>query len=887
MIYCPKCGTANRDGSKFCNECGEKLGTQTQLKCPECGALNSVQNVFCTECGARLPSAPVAAPGAEAAPKIKGLSLPTKPSLSEEEPPPAMPSAAPEDLPAWLQELSTTPPGESVESPPVAAEERFPGGTEQAEEIPDWLRDLRASLSEKPGPRVPERPGPGDEGTGQPLTGSRPSVPEEQPEPLPTPPEFEEGEIPDWLAELRPPAAPAERKPIPPAPNAEEPEEEIPDWLAELQAPAAPAKLEPAPLAPSAEEPEEEIPDWLAELRPPAAPAKPEPAPPAPSAEEPEEEIADWLAELQAPAAPAKPEPAPPAPSAEEEVPDWVAELQAPSAPAKPEPLPPVPVAEEPEGELPDWLAELQAPSAPAKPEPPPPVPVAEEPEQEPPDWLAELRTSTTPAEPEPVPPAASGEERGRQLPTWLAELQSSEALPVSEAKEPEEEPPDWLAGRQPLPEREGQSLPEREGQPEAPAMPQWLMDAVPAAPETTLPAEESSAETEMPDWLVPAASGGEQSELLERAEIPEWLLALKPGELTEEAMEETEGPRPAPVKVIEETGLLAGLRGTLPVEMLIAQPRAAALEPETAQEVDTPQARLFAEIVAKPPSVAPQTIASPRTPLLTRLSRLAISLVLLIAVTFPLLLEESPLARSLPASPPVMALHDTIELLDSNAQVLVAFDYDPTTSGEMDVVAQAIVGHLGDRGSRIVAISLLPAGAATAQRLLEEVVAPDEYANLGYLPGQVAAVRDLGMSFEAAVPRDFQGVPASDLKVMSGIAALQDFDLIIELAATQDSLRWWIEQARTPYDVPMGAGVSASLDPLARPYYETDPRQLVGLVAGVPGAAMYESLQGAEQPLVARLDAQLAGHAVLVLVLLVGNGVYFVRRGTRRGEER
>jgi hypothetical protein len=25
MIYCPKCGTANRDGSKFCNECGGRL----------------------------------------------------------------------------------------------------------------------------------------------------------------------------------------------------------------------------------------------------------------------------------------------------------------------------------------------------------------------------------------------------------------------------------------------------------------------------------------------------------------------------------------------------------------------------------------------------------------------------------------------------------------------------------------------------------------------------------------------------------------------------------------------------------------------------------------------------------------------------------------------
>jgi hypothetical protein len=249
--------------------------------------------------------------------------------------------------------------------------------------------------------------------------------------------------------------------------------------------------------------------------------------------------------------------------------------------------------------------------------------------------------------------------------------------------------------------------------------------------------------------------------------------------------------------------------------------------------------------------------------------------------------MEKSPLARSPQTNPAVTALHDEIASLEGNAPVLVAFDYDPTTSGEMDVVAQAIIGHLRDQGARVVAISLLPAGPGTAQRLLEEVAGPGQFANLGYLPGQAVAVRDLGMSFRVAVPRDFQGVPVSDLKVMSGIAALQDFDLIVELAATQDSLRWWIEQARAPYGVAMGAGVSASLDPLARPYYETEQRQLVGLVAGVPGAAMYQTLQGAQEPLASRLDAQLAGHAVLVLVLLVGNGVYFVRRGTRREEER
>jgi hypothetical protein len=157
----------------------------------------------------------------------------------------------------------------------------------------------------------------------------------------------------------------------------------------------------------------------------------------------------------------------------------------------------------------------------------------------------------------------------------------------------------------------------------------------------------------------------------------------------------------------------------------------------------------------------------------------------------------------------------------------------------------------------------------------------------LGYLPGEATAVRLVGLSLETAFPHDYYGTSLSDLPVMQGLADAQSFDLIIELAATQDSLRWWIEQAATPYDIPLGAGVSASAAPLARPYYETEQKQLVGMIGGVPGAVSYETLRAnqAEPPdkLAARLDSLMAGYAILILVLLAGNVVYLARRGAGR----
>jgi class 3 adenylate cyclase/tetratricopeptide (TPR) repeat protein len=49
-MKCPNCQFENREGVKFCNECGYKF----ELTCPECGATNPVGSKFCNECGSKL-----------------------------------------------------------------------------------------------------------------------------------------------------------------------------------------------------------------------------------------------------------------------------------------------------------------------------------------------------------------------------------------------------------------------------------------------------------------------------------------------------------------------------------------------------------------------------------------------------------------------------------------------------------------------------------------------------------------------------------------------------------------------------------------------------------------------------------------------------------------
>jgi hypothetical protein len=277
-------------------------------------------------------------------------------------------------------------------------------------------------------------------------------------------------------------------------------------------------------------------------------------------------------------------------------------------------------------------------------------------------------------------------------------------------------------------------------------------------------------------------------------------------------------------------------------------------------------------------------------------LSRWVEYVALIAAVTLPFLVDRPLLPRTLKPIPEVTDLFATVNSLPNNAKVLVAFDYDPATSGEVDVLAQALVGHLMDQEAQIAAVSLFPAGPAVAQSTLDTAAAQhptyagrygQRYVNLGFIPGQATGVRLLGQSLEQALPSDFQNTPVTNVPAMDGISSVENFDLIIELAAGQDTLRAWIEQVGAPYHKPLGAGVSASTEPIARAYYETEPRQLLGVIAGVPGAAMYESLRNdqsqAGSTLATRLDAQFGGHLVFILALLLGSGVYALQSATRR----
>src|SRR5438876_8408717 len=58
-MKCPRCQAENREGARFCRECGTTFGAV----CSSCGAKVEAGSKFCDGCGAPLAATPALAPG--------------------------------------------------------------------------------------------------------------------------------------------------------------------------------------------------------------------------------------------------------------------------------------------------------------------------------------------------------------------------------------------------------------------------------------------------------------------------------------------------------------------------------------------------------------------------------------------------------------------------------------------------------------------------------------------------------------------------------------------------------------------------------------------------------------------------------------------------------
>jgi hypothetical protein len=252
--------------------------------------------------------------------------------------------------------------------------------------------------------------------------------------------------------------------------------------------------------------------------------------------------------------------------------------------------------------------------------------------------------------------------------------------------------------------------------------------------------------------------------------------------------------------------------------------------------------------------------------------------------------------------SPLVMAAFDEVERLQAGDPVLLSFDYDPASAGELDPMATAFVKHAAEKKLKMYFMALWPVGAQMADRTIDKVIKADfpqmvygqDYVNLGFKSGNEGVIKVVVTNMRELYTTDAKGTALSDIPMMKGIQNVQQMKLIINVSAGYAGTKEWVQYAVTPFPDKIRL-IAGNTGVQATQMYPYIPKQLPGMLGAIKGAAEYEKLvidkYGGPNPNPKYLDGlrrmgpQLAGHLLIVLLIVVANVLYFVdkRREAQR----
>lgn len=267
----------------------------------------------------------------------------------------------------------------------------------------------------------------------------------------------------------------------------------------------------------------------------------------------------------------------------------------------------------------------------------------------------------------------------------------------------------------------------------------------------------------------------------------------------------------------------------------------------------------------------------------LLSIDRRIVYLVLFVFVSFPLL---SPIGIPLTVSPETRAVYDYIEKLPPGSVVVVSFDYSPSSYSEQHPQAVAIMNHLMRKpGVKIVCVAFWEQGPIMAEEILNSIDTHGkkygvDFVNLGYVAGVETAMSAFAGDIHKTFPVDYRKNPISSLPMMSSIRSARDISLLFTVAAGSPGIPEFARQIQGPYKVPFAGGLVAISVPIYMPYVQSG--QMLGLLAGLRGAAEYEQLLGIKGKATIGMDAISFSHLVVLAFILIANVAYFASRKER-----
>ena len=260
----------------------------------------------------------------------------------------------------------------------------------------------------------------------------------------------------------------------------------------------------------------------------------------------------------------------------------------------------------------------------------------------------------------------------------------------------------------------------------------------------------------------------------------------------------------------------------------------------------------------------------------------LSIAIPMLMGVVFP----EQP-------SQEVLDVFATVEGLADGSRVLMAYDYDPASKGELEPMAAAFVRHCAEKKHKLFFITLWPAAVPMLQKNIAilnreypEYTYGEDYVNLGFRPGSEGVIKVVVTDLKKLYANDVDGTDLNELPLTTNLKNIQSMDLIINVSAGTPGAKEWVQYASTPFDIKMVAGVTGvGYTPLV-PYV---PKQLAGMLGAIKAAAEYEEAvlleypdlreNPATQEGLRKMGPQLVAHILIIGLIVGGNVIFFTDR--------
>ena len=288
----------------------------------------------------------------------------------------------------------------------------------------------------------------------------------------------------------------------------------------------------------------------------------------------------------------------------------------------------------------------------------------------------------------------------------------------------------------------------------------------------------------------------------------------------------------------------------------------------------------------------------------LGQIDRRYIFLLIALSVLLPLLHQPEWLKIDYNVSPNTQTVFDELNDLKEGDKILISFEYGASTMPEIHPMSVALLQHMFSKGVKVYIIALWPEGVIMATDALNKIHSSglfnvkenEDYINLGYKAGGPVVIKGIATDIRSLYKQDVNLNFINDIEMMKGINSISDFDFVFDLSAGFPGNAEWVQYACDEYKIPLSSGCTSIMVTDAIPYIESG--QLIGILAGMPGAAEYEGLvsdslrkwknnnkyinSDIKIPIgvaSSRMPAQSVSHLVMVLLVILGNISYYLSR--------